>query len=79
MKFPGLPTGNVDMNRFNVAFRGARGARVRWMQRRLGVTETGKFDAATEGAVRDFQDDNDLISDGIVGPRTFAHLARVGL
>jgi peptidoglycan hydrolase-like protein with peptidoglycan-binding domain len=74
--FPGF-SGNVDMNRFNVAFKGARGARVRWIQRRLGVTENGAFDAATEGAVRAFQDDNDLVSDGVVGPRTFAYLARV--
>ena len=65
------------MNRFNVAFKGAGGARVRWIQRRLGVAANGKFDAATEGAVRAFQDDNDLVSDGVVGPRTFAYLARV--
>jgi lysozyme len=79
VKFPGLPTGNVDMNRFNVALRGARGARVRWLQRRLGVVANGRFDAATESAVRDFQDDNDLVSDGIIGPRTFAYLARVAV
>jgi len=78
-KFPGF-SGNVDMNRFNVAFKGARGERVRWIQRRLGMSKgktTGKFDAATENAVRAFQDDNDLVNDGIVGPRTFAYLARV--
>jgi lysozyme len=78
-KFPGLPTGKVDMNRFNAAFKGARGARVRWLQRRLGVVENGRFDTATETATRDFQDDNDLVSDGIVGPRTFAYLARVAV
>ena len=50
-------------------FKGARGARVRWLQRRLGIAESGRFDAATERAVRDFQDDNDLVSDGIIGPR----------
>ena len=77
VKFPGFPSGNVDMNRFNTAFKGARGARVKWIQRRLGITESGRFDAATERAVRDFQDDNDLVSDGIIGPRTFAFLARV--
>jgi len=74
-KFPGF-TAKVDMNRFNVAFRGARGARVGWAQRRLGIAETGRFDPATEAAVRAFQDDNDLVSDGVIGPRTFAHLAR---
>jgi lysozyme len=75
-KLPGF-TGKVDMNRFNVAFKGARGARVGWVQRRLGIAETGRFDAATEVAVRGFQKDNDLVADGVIGPRTFAYLARV--
>jgi len=79
VKLPGLPTGNVDMNRFNAALKGARGGRVRWLQRRLGIPENGRFDAVTESALRDFQDDNDLVSDGIVGPRTFAYLARVAV
>jgi len=78
-KLPGFPTGNVDMNRFNAAFAGARGARVRWVQRRLGIAESGRFDAGTEAAVRAFQDDNALVTDGIIGPRTFAYLARVEL
>jgi peptidoglycan hydrolase-like protein with peptidoglycan-binding domain len=67
------------MNRFNPLFKGARGARVKWAQRRLGIAETGRFDAATDDAVRAFQDDNDLVNDGIIGPRSFAYLARVGL
>ena len=75
-KFPGF-TGLVDMNRFNVAFKGARGARIGWAQRRLGIGETGRFDAATDDAVRTFQDDNGLVTDGVIGPRTFAFLARV--
>ena len=75
-RFPGF-TGLVDMNRFNVAFKGARGARVGWAQRRLGLAETGKFDATTEGAVRTFQNESDLVADGVIGPRTFAYLARV--
>ena len=79
VKLPGFPTGNVDMNRFNAAFSGARGARVRWVQRRLGIAESGRFDAGTEAAVRAFQDDNALVTDGIIGPRTFAYLARVEL
>jgi lysozyme len=75
-QLPGFSTGKVDMNRFNVAFAGARGGRVRWLQRRLGIAETGRFDAATADAVRGFQDDNDLVSDGFVGPRSFAYLSR---
>ena len=43
------------------------------IQRRLGIAQNGRFDAATGRAVRDFQDDNDLVSDGIIGPRTFAY------
>src|SRR4029077_1871997 len=75
-KFPGF-SGLCDMNRFNVAFKGASGARVGWVQRRLGIAETDKFDAVTADAVRAFQDDNDLVNDGIIGPRTFAYLARL--
>jgi lysozyme len=75
-KFPGM-TGNVDMNRFNVAFKGGRGGRVAWAQRRLAIAASGRFDAATDDAVRGFQSDNRLISDGVIGPRTFAYLARV--
>jgi len=75
-KFPGF-TGNVDMNRFNPALKGTRGGRVAWVQRRVGVAATGRFDARTDAAVRDFQSDNDLVRDGIVGPRTFAYLSRV--
>jgi lysozyme len=77
-KFPGF-TGKVDMNRFNVVFLGARGARVSWVQRRLAIADSGRFDSATEDAVRGFQDDNDLVSDGVIGPRTFAYLARVAV
>src|SRR5205823_5377718 len=36
----------------------------------------GKFDATTEGAVRTFQNESDLVADGVIGPRTFAYLAR---
>jgi len=49
------------------------------VQRRLGIAESGRFDVATEAAVRAFQDDNALVTDGIIGPRTFAYLARVEL
>jgi peptidoglycan hydrolase-like protein with peptidoglycan-binding domain len=34
----------------------------------------GKFGRKTERAVRSYQDDNDLFSDGVVGPRTHAAL-----
>lgn len=76
---PGFPSGNVDMNRFNTLIQGARGQRVKWVQRRLGLLETGRFDADMVAAVRAFQVDHDLVADAIIGPRTFARLAWVQL
>lgn len=76
--FPGFPTGNVDMNRFNPLFKGATGARVKWVQKRLGYQPaniSGKFDETTDTDVRAFQSLHELVADGIVGPRTFAYLA----
>jgi peptidoglycan hydrolase-like protein with peptidoglycan-binding domain len=43
-------------------------------QRKLGVTASGTFDAATETAVRQFQRNHGLVPDGIIGPRTWATL-----
>jgi GH25 family lysozyme M1 (1,4-beta-N-acetylmuramidase) len=75
VQMPGFPTGNVDMNRFHVASKGDDGGHVRWIQRRLGVTENGVFDDATQAAVRALQTSAGLVVDGIVGPRTFVRLA----
>ena len=44
----------------------------------VGVPRSGKFDAGTEAAVREFQRDNGLVPDGIVGPRTWATLVAAG-
>lgn len=71
---PGFPTGNVDMNRFNPLFEG-HGARVKWVQRRIGITQSGEMDDSTKRAVKRFQSEHGLVADGIVGPRTFAYLA----
>jgi general secretion pathway protein A len=55
---------------------GDSGAQVSWLQtslQNLGLyTEpvNGRFDEATEAAVRKFQQENDLLLDGIVGPKT---------
>lgn len=72
----GLPgfSSTVDMNRFNTTVRGMAGDRVRWLQRHLGITQTGIFDAATEQAVRAFQNKKGISADGVVNPRTFAYL-----
>jgi peptidoglycan hydrolase-like protein with peptidoglycan-binding domain len=57
--------------------RGAVGDLVEVIQAKIGVPVTGNFDAHTEAAVRQFQRDNGLVPDGIVGPRTWATLLAV--
>jgi GH25 family lysozyme M1 (1,4-beta-N-acetylmuramidase) len=73
VRLPGF-TGTVDMNRFNTMIRGATGDRVRWVQRRLGVPQSGAFDASTERALRAFQNKKGIGADGVINPRTFALL-----
>jgi len=73
VEFPGFSS-TVDVNRFNPMVKGARGDRVKWVQRRLGVSETGTFDAAMLAQVRAYQRKRGLVDDGVVGPRTFASL-----
>jgi peptidoglycan hydrolase-like protein with peptidoglycan-binding domain len=58
--------------------RGAVGDAVRDMQRALGATDSGSFDAALEARVREFQRQSRLVPDGIIGPQSWAKLdARV--
>ena len=75
---PGFPSGNVDMNRFRPIQKGANGEKVKWVQRRLGFTGKdvdGKFGPMTDRAVRNLQaGENDVVADGIIGPRTLAYL-----
>ncbi|MDQ0320356.1 hypothetical protein QO002_002494 [Pararhizobium capsulatum DSM 1112] len=52
--------------------RGARGDDVKIVQKKMGVGDDGKFGPGTEAAVRAFQRLNDLVGDGIVGPKTWA-------
>lgn len=51
--------------------RGANGALVSAIQRRLGIAANGNFGPTTEAAVREFQRANGLVPDGIVGPTTW--------
>jgi lysozyme len=74
IKLPGLPSGNVDMNRFNVLAPGDGGARVKWLQRRLGVTQSGSFDQSTSAALATLQRRSHLPQTSFVDPATFAHL-----
>ena len=55
--------------------RGDTGELVEVIQAKVGVPRSGSFDAVTEAAVRQFQRDNGLTPDGIVGPRTWATIA----
>ncbi len=64
----------VDSDNRPTLRRGAVGDLVELIQRKIGITETGRFDAITEAAVRQFQRDSGLVPDGIVGPRTWATL-----
>jgi lysozyme len=74
--FPGFPSGKVDVNRFNSLRPDATGDRVRWVQRRLALPETGVFEATMKTSVRAFQTKRGLADDGAIGPRTFAALCR---
>lgn len=51
--------------------RGLKGAPVKRLQEKLGITADGDFGPGTEKAVRDFQAANGLAVDGIAGPDTF--------
>jgi peptidoglycan hydrolase-like protein with peptidoglycan-binding domain len=55
--------------------RGDSGDLVNAIQAKVGVAETGHFDAETEARLRNFQTNHGLVPDGIVGPRTWATLA----
>jgi GH25 family lysozyme M1 (1,4-beta-N-acetylmuramidase) len=74
LRLPGFPTGNVDLNRFNLLFRGTSGDRVKWVQRRLGIIATGQFDEPMVTALRAFQSRNGPAVNSIVDIQTFANL-----
>jgi len=53
---------------------GSKGPSVTELQQALSINTTGIFDASTEKAVKQYQKDNNLLVDGIVGPQTMAHI-----
>ena len=53
---------------------GSQGDAVKQIQQRLGISQTGVFDTATELAVTAFQGGAGLAQDGTVGPQTWAKL-----
>jgi lysozyme len=71
-RFPGFR--QVDMNLFHTTTEGATGDRVRWVQRRLGIAQTGIFDAATEAALVAFKTRKGIGPTALVDPQTFAFL-----
>jgi peptidoglycan hydrolase-like protein with peptidoglycan-binding domain len=71
--FPGFSS-TVDINRFNLMKLGALGARVSWVQRRLGVKPDGNFGPITDSALAAFQTKHKLTPDRVIGPATFAAL-----
>lgn len=77
---PGI-TNTIDLSRFNPMGQGERGARVSWVQARIGAAVDGVFGPQTTAALRQFQAMHALVVDGIVGPQTFVALmwARPGV
>jgi peptidoglycan hydrolase-like protein with peptidoglycan-binding domain len=74
---PGF-SATVDLNRFKVPKLGEEGERIAWIRRRLGRPDSGaltKYDAVDVAFVQAFQKKLGLVSDGVVGPKTFAALA----
>ena len=51
--------------------KGSKGANVKILQEFLGITTDGDFGPVTEKAVKKWQTKNGLLSDGIVGPKTW--------
>lgn len=74
LQFPGFDK-TTDMNRFHLLQQGDTGDRVKWVQRRLGVKETGLFDSAMVKDVKDWQYANNLRVDALIGPASFAALS----
>jgi N-acetylmuramoyl-L-alanine amidase len=60
----------------SVYYKGSFGETVGDIQRMLGIEVTGQFGERTDDAVRQFQANNGLVVDGIVGPET---LKKMGL
>ncbi|MEM6387933.1 MAG: peptidoglycan-binding protein [Pseudomonadota bacterium] len=52
--------------------RGLKGAPVKRLQEKLGISADGDFGPGTERAVKEFQQANGLAVDGIAGPDTFS-------
>jgi hypothetical protein len=58
--------------------KGSVGPDVALLQRRLGIGADGNFGPLTDQAVRNWQAAHDLVTDGVVGPKTWASLSASG-
>jgi murein DD-endopeptidase MepM/ murein hydrolase activator NlpD len=54
--------------------RGSIGPEVKFVQQQLSLPTSGDFDEATHAAVRTLQIKHGLVSDGIIGPKTWSFL-----
>jgi len=75
IQLPGF-SATVDLDRFNMLRRGARGTRVAWVQRRIRMSAcaAGIWDAAMDAAVEAWQRSRGLVADRVIGPVSFAAL-----
>lgn len=65
---PEVPEDNPEG--YTVIKRGSKGEQVKKVQETLGITADGDFGPGTEAAVKAWQAENELMADGIVGPKT---------
>jgi hypothetical protein len=54
--------------------KGSKGESVKTLQAFLKITVDGNFGPKTESAVKSYQKKNGLAADGVVGPKTWAHM-----
>jgi len=64
----------IDIDDIGVLRKGCRGEGVKMMQEALGIGADGVFGPGTERALKAWQHENDLVADGIAGPKTLAEL-----
>lgn len=59
--------------------KGSKGQEVVELQQALEIKDDGIFGSGTEATVKEFQKENGLVVDGIVGPQTFAAIREVNV
>ena len=72
-----MPRKKRGMN-MSILKRGLKGAPVKRLQAKLGITADGDFGPGTERAVKDFQQANGLLPDGYVSASLLDAVRRAG-